>query len=98
MSSNLTAIPHRGPGRPRLKTRPERIDIGGGGVLVRDDIFAREFGISQRTLARSDARGAPFILIGGCKYRPLAKINEFIAAQIITRGQPVPKRRKQKRR
>ena len=92
MSSDLTAIPNHGPGRPQRAAKPERIDIGTD-ELVRNDILACEHGVSERTINRGDAKGAPYILICGVKYRPRRGYHEFIAARIVRR-EPMPKRRR----
>lgn len=94
--SDIPAIPNRGPGRRPLASKPERIDIGTD-VLVRDDVLAAERGVSKRTQARADAKGAPFIMIGGVKYRPLRDYNEFTATAIV-RKKPSPERRKHNKR
>lgn len=79
------------PGYRRL-TRPERIDIGDD-ELVRNDLVARETGVSERSLNRGDANGAPFTYVAGIKYRPIKKYRQFLAAQIQVLGR---KRQRQK--
>jgi hypothetical protein len=59
-------------------------------------VLAAQQGGSERSLNRLDARGAPFIVINGVKYRPLRGFGEFLAGQIQRRGQQ-PKRRGSKR-
>jgi hypothetical protein len=91
--SDLTSVPNRVPtGRRPLTVKPERIIIGAD-TFIRDDIIAAECGISKRTLARADAKGAPHVFIGGMKYRPRKVFDAFMAAQIIVRGQAKPNRR-----
>jgi hypothetical protein len=73
---------------PRCRAaRPERIDIGDD-VLVRDDILAKEKGITTRTLGRGDALGAPFTYIGNVKYRPQRAYHHFMASRIQVRKPP----------
>ena len=72
--------------------RPERIDIGDD-ELVRNDIVAKLQGTCERTINRSDARGAPFIYVGGVKYRPIALYRQFLASRIVRKGQPRQRRR-----
>jgi hypothetical protein len=73
---------------PRCKlARPERIDIGDD-VLVRGDLIAKAEGICERTVNRNDARGAPFVLVGGVKYRPLKRYQQWRASTIQQRKPP----------
>jgi hypothetical protein len=65
-------------------TKPERIDIGDD-VLVRDDVLAKEKGLTTRTLGRGDAIGAPYTYIGNVKYRPEKQYHEFMASRIQVR-------------
>jgi hypothetical protein len=92
-STHPTRSSHRG--TRRRQERPERIDIGTD-VLVRNDIIAAVQGGSVRSLNREDARGAPYILINGVKYRPERGYREYLASKVQRRGQP-PKRRGSKR-
>jgi hypothetical protein len=93
MSSDPAVAPSRGPGRHPLTIKPERIDIGSD-MLVRNDTLAREHGVAERTLDRGDARGSPYVYIGGVKYRPLREFNEFVAASIVRRGSAPTRRRR----
>jgi hypothetical protein len=77
----------------RRQTRPERINIGDD-ELVRNDIIAKEYGATERTINRGDVKGAPFTYVGGVKYRPLKRYREFITSQIQTRGQPPARRQR----
>jgi hypothetical protein len=90
MSSDHTIAPHRGPGRRRRETKPERMVIGGKEFL-RNDIYAGERGESERTI---DRRGGPVLLVGGVKYRPPAENDAIILARMTYRNQPTPKRRR----
>jgi hypothetical protein len=65
----------------RRQMRPERIDIGTD-ELVRNDLIAREQGVSERAVNRGDAKGAPLTYIAGVKYRPIKAYRQFLAAQI----------------
>jgi hypothetical protein len=82
---------------PRCKlARPERIDIGDD-VLVRSDLIAKAEGTCERTVNRNEARGAPYVLIGGVKYRPLKRYQQW-RASTIQQIKPQPKARGQARR
>jgi hypothetical protein len=77
---------------PRLDPRsrqlhPERIVIGGE-TFVRNDIQAKELGISERSVNRDDRLGAPWIFIGGVKYRPEKRYAAFIMSRIQVRQPP----------
>jgi hypothetical protein len=81
--------------RPKGLTRekrPERLLIGDD-ELVRNDLVAKELAINERTLNRGDRKGAPFIKIGGVKYRPIRAYHEFLAAHIERKNQPTLRRR-----
>jgi hypothetical protein len=68
----------------RREARPERITIGGE-VFVRNDIRARDLSMSERTINRGDAQGAPYLMIAGCKYRPVDRHDAFILSGIHAR-------------
>jgi hypothetical protein len=70
----------------RRATRPERLVIGGK-EFVRNDVIAREQGLSERTLNRDDTVGAPFLMIGGVKYRPTDEYGAFVLGRIQVRNQ-----------
>jgi hypothetical protein len=77
----------------RRSARPERIWIGGK-EMVRNDIVAREQGgVTERAINRGDAKGAPYIIIGGVKYRPIEQYHQFLLGQVQVRNQPPTKRR-----
>jgi hypothetical protein len=61
--------------------------------MVRNDVVAREEGACERTINRLDSLGAPYIYIGGVKYRPIERYHKFMLAQIKVRNQPPTKRR-----
>jgi hypothetical protein len=84
---------NRGRGRPKRSDRPERIPLPDGEELWRNDIVAKEWGTSERDLNRLDADGAPYMIVGGCKYRPIFEFRAFRAERIQRRGQPPQRRR-----
>jgi len=73
--------------------RPERIDIGDD-ELLRNDLVAKGCGVSERTVNRGDARGAPYVLIGGVKYRPIRRYRQYLIKQIKQHEEQSPKRRR----
>jgi len=82
---------------PRHRERhPERIEIGGV-VLVRNDVQARQLGVSERSIDRGDKDGAPFVFIGRIKYRPQQRYADFILSK-IQEGRPRRRRRKRRGR
>jgi hypothetical protein len=80
---NTTAVMDR----RRRAAKPERIDIGDD-TLVRDDILAKEKGVTTRTLGRGDSLGAPYAYIGNVKYRPERRYHQFMASRIQVRKPP----------
>jgi hypothetical protein len=88
MSDTSTSNPS---GRRCRLTKPERIDIGSD-ELVRNDVLAAEKGMSERTMNRGDAQGAPFTFVAGVKYRPLRAYHEFLASLIQCRNQSAKRR------
>jgi hypothetical protein len=70
--------------RPRAE-RPERILVAHD-TLIRNDIIAAIYGSSERALNRGDAKGAPYTLVAGVKYRPERGYQEFLTSQIQRRG------------
>jgi hypothetical protein len=77
----------------RRETHPERIEIGGE-VLLRNDVQARQLGCSERSVNRGDKDGAPFVFIGGIKYRPAERYAAFILNRIQEGKPKVPKLRR----
>jgi hypothetical protein len=75
------------------EAHPERITIGDE-TFERNDIRAQNLSISERSLNRGDARGAPWIMLGGVKYRPVRQHDAFILASIQQRKPAEPKHRK----
>ena len=77
---------HDKPLDPRCReAHPERIIIGGE-TFARNDIRARDLCMSERSLNRSDRHGAPYVFLGGVKYRPVERHNAHILSTIQTRG------------
>jgi hypothetical protein len=82
-----------GAGRRARETHPERIDLGND-TAVRNDLIAREQGATIRTVDRDDARGAPYILIAGVKYRPINAYRAFLAGKVVVRNQKSARRKR----
>jgi len=78
----------------RREAHPEQITVGGE-VFVRNDIQAKQLGCSERSINRGDRDGAPYLFIGGCKYRPQQRYAAFLLNSIQTRQ---PRTGKRKRR
>jgi hypothetical protein len=74
---------------------PNRIEIPGD-VLVTDAEFCDLVlgGATRRTGQRLDAKGLPFTMVAGRKYRPLNEGRAWLAARIQRRGQPLQRRRR----
>jgi hypothetical protein len=68
----------------RREAHPERIAIGDEN-FERNDVRARNLHMSERSLNRGDRLGAPFIFLGGVKYRPVERHDAFILASIQVR-------------
>jgi hypothetical protein len=79
----------------RREQHPERIEIGGEGFL-RNDIQAKQLGCSERSVNRGDKDGAPYVFIGGIKYRPEKRYAAFFMKR-IQEGKPQTAKRKQRR-
>lgn len=80
--------------RPILSTSPERIPLEDD-ELLRDDIFCLEVlaGSSRRSSKRQEAKGLPYVMVRGIKYRPLRGGRAWLAGQIQRPNQP-PKKKK----
>lgn len=74
------------------EAHPERIDVGSE-VLVRNDVCAKSYGVTTKTLDRGDPHGAPYTYIGNVKYRPERAYREYVLSKIKTRGQAPARRR-----
>jgi hypothetical protein len=83
--------PSTGTGRRSRSAHPERIPLNDD-ELVRNDLIAAELGSSERSVNRGDANGAPFMLVGGIKYRPIKAYRTYLAEQIKRKSQPQRRR------
>jgi len=79
----------------RKEARPERITVGDE-VFERNDITAKRYGGSERTINRGDKDGAPFRIFSGCKYRPISRYDAFILSTIQERKPQLKKARRRK--
>jgi hypothetical protein len=77
-----------------LKDRPTRIEVEGD-VLLLDAEFHKEVlaGSSRRTGQRLEVEGLPYVMVGGCKYRPLNAGRAWLAARITRKNTPQKPRR-----
>ena len=68
------------------ETQPGHIAIPGD-TLIPDKEFRDEvlLGACPRTGRKLDAKGLPFVMISGKKYRPLAEGREWLKGQIVRR-------------
>jgi len=73
------------------ETHPERITVGNV-TFERNDVVARRYGISERSLNRGDKSGAPFKYFGNIKYRPMPDHDNFVLRS-IQQFEPSLKRR-----
>jgi len=79
---------------PRCReTHPEHIIVGGK-VLERNDITAKRYGESERSVNRRDRLGAPFIFISNIKYRPVEDYDRFVLSTIQQHKPQASRRRK----
>lgn len=62
------------------------IELPNGDKLIPDAEFAERLGIVRRTLGNWDAKGCPFAIIGGQKYRPLNEGLAWVASRIQRRN------------
>jgi len=76
----------------RRELHPERVAIGDE-TFIRNDVQAKQLGCSERSVDRGDKHGAPFLFIGGIKYRPEKRYAAFIMGRIQVR-KPEPRSRK----
>ena len=79
--------------RPGRADRPEKLTIGGE-RFTRNDVKARKLGHTEKTLNRGDKDGAPYIYIGGVKYRPDQRYDAWLLSHIQARKPTALKRRK----
>jgi hypothetical protein len=78
----------------RRELHPERVVVGDE-TFIRNDIQAKQLGCSERSVDRGDKDGAPFVFIGGIKYRPERRYAAFFMKR-IQEGRPQAARRKQR--
>jgi hypothetical protein len=65
------------------------INLPSGDVLVPDAEFLKQAGdVTSRTGRDWDARGCPYVMIAGRKYRPLNEALVWLTSQIKRRNQP----------
>jgi hypothetical protein len=76
----------------RRLAKPERVPLADD-TAVRNDVVARQDGVSERVLNKGDALGDPFLFIGKTKYRPERGHQEYLAGKIQVRNQRKSKRR-----
>jgi hypothetical protein len=67
--------------RKKRDDKPEHIQVGAE-TFERNDLTAKRYGESERSLNRKDVRGAPLVFIAGVKYRPVERYDRFMLAQI----------------
>jgi hypothetical protein len=79
----------------RREAHPERIAVGDE-TFIRNDKLAEEYGVSERSIDRGDRDGAPFRFIGGVKYRPKSRYDQFIINS-IQEGKPRAPKGKRRR-
>jgi hypothetical protein len=60
---------------------PKTLNIGGED-FDRNDVAAEQLGECERTLNRRDRQGAPFIFLGGIKYRPRQRLADYLLGTI----------------
>jgi hypothetical protein len=85
-------VPGQAPGNRRKESRPERIVVGEE-TFERNDITAKRYGSSERTINRGDRDGAPFRFFNSVKYRPMKRYDAFILSTI---QELKPKRRRRR--
>jgi hypothetical protein len=76
--------------------RPEYLEIGGK-KFERNDLTAARTSENEKTVNRRDKQGAPFLMIAGCKYRPVEAYDAFLLSQIQQNAAPSSPRRRRGR-
>jgi hypothetical protein len=79
----------------RRELHPERLKIAGQ-EFIRNDVQAKELGISERSVDRGDKLGAPWLMIGNIKYRPVQGFADFLLSRVQTR-KPQPRNKQAKK-
>src|SRR3989442_12215500 len=74
------------------EAHPEHI-VAGDIVYERNDVTAKKYCESERSANRRDKKGAPYVFLGGVKYRPQPQYDNFIASTIQQCKPAQPKRR-----
>jgi len=87
--------PNQALDKRRKEARPAYITVADE-CFERNDLTAKRYGGSERTVNRGDARGAPFRFFNGVKYRPVKRYDAFVLATVETRKRPPPKRSQNK--
>src|SRR5262245_15133779 len=83
---------------PRCKeARPEHITVADE-IFERNDLTAKRYGGSERTINRGDKDGAPFRFFNGVKYRPVKRYDAFILDSIQVRQPPSKQTQKKARK
>jgi hypothetical protein len=75
---------------------PERIVVGDT-TFERNDITAKRYGITERTLNNGDKEGAPYQYFGNIKYRPIKAHDAHVLARIRSQRPPQPQKRRRTR-
>ena len=84
---------HDQPLDKRARAHPEHI-AARGIDYERNDVAARKYFESERSANRRDKKGAPYVFLGGVKYRPQPHYDQFIASTIKQHQPQPPKRRR----
>jgi hypothetical protein len=94
----MDSASHNQPLDPRCReAHPERITIANE-TFERNDIRAQKLCMSERSLNRGDAQGAPYVFLGGVKYRPVERHDAFILGSIQQRKPQPPRARARRNR
>ena len=79
----------------RRETHPEKITAGDI-IYERNDVTAKRYGETERSVNNRDKDGAPYRHFGNIKYRPQPEYDRFIASRIRRHQSPQPKRRRRR--
>lgn len=96
MNTAPTLQPETRPDPRCRELHPERIVVGDK-VLERNDVVAKRYGKSERSVNRRDRNGAPYIFLSGIKYRPQPDYDNFLLSRCIEVCKPQPSRRRKAR-
>src|SRR5215831_17833768 len=89
MDTALSLQPEKQPDPRRRELHPERIVVGDK-TLERNDVVAKRYGESERSVNRRDSKGAPYIFLSGIKYRPQPDYDNFLLSSCIQVHKPQP--------